>query len=1068
MTSTQGSQSSQESSQQSGGAKEIRRKANERVGQWVNRKYCLESLLGVGGMATVYAARHRNGSRAALKILHAEFAREAGVKKRFLREGYVANKVDHPGVVGILDDDETEQGEPYLVMELLDGQTLQQLWKRRNRKLPPVEALNIAAEILDCLVPFHEQNIIHRDIKPANIFITVDGMVKLLDFGVAQMREHGEAMTRAGTALGTPSFMSPEQAMGKSDQLDGRSDVFSIGATLYACLSGKRLHHGKSDNEAFILAATQPAPSLARSAPDLPTEVIAFVDRALQWDRRKRFRTAAQMRDACREIVQQLGGTPRYSKPPDLGPSHPSVPTQGATPAAYRAVHPGSAPVPDVTGGPKQPTPHSGISSASHPSASHPGASHPGASHAAPSRQAPPASAPQPRSPQVGSARGPMSAQAPPVQGTPHSGIASPGARPSSSPDSSGAQRRGAPPPPQRRPSAVQPMPAVAPGSQPEVEIETKPREEGDSPLEPMFERVEKALPSVRHYGLDHPEGIAKVRNVHRAIVDTLKEMPNGIHFYVHPFCFSEGNKTVWEPGPPNDQVPYSMASSGVEEVRILPGVTEEEVRSFLQAIVVDPQLGLLEGDIGAALWEAGMDHIVATVRDDMADADAREQIRFFAESEEVAADVKEELAKVVTMMAQTANPNLRRQDQAEAAAIALQTDTEAFRAAQTATSVLQLGDATAKALGAQLSLDPDQWQDRFYDITPDALVDAAMREDLEILFEEIRDQAARLVRAVKWTDLLDIHDRLLEGLAPHPQRQSYELAPEHITRQIFSWERIEIAFRMLNDAERRYFEEEAEARVIAAIAEALPQLEADMVGKFMRLANEMPPGSLRDLALTYVDRNLQGHQKVIVGMLDELDPPLAQRMLAHVAETLGDRAEELLKPILMSRNQALRCEATALLAPSPEMLGKQLVRLLSSSDRALRSAALTTMLRYNVRLAGPGLVGVIEDDSFSERPRKEQRQMLEVLYELNPPRGEALLTAILSRHGMLADEALDQSRTLAAEILGDRADSGNPLEALDDSARLRPWNTQSLRMAAGHAADQIRQRLLGGREASG
>ncbi|MEQ9318128.1 MAG: serine/threonine-protein kinase, partial [Polyangiaceae bacterium] len=187
MTSQGSSQSSQESTQQTGtGAKEIRRKANERVGQWINRKYCLESLLGVGGMATVYAARHRNGSRAALKILHAEFAREEGVKTRFLREGYVANKVDHPGVVRILDDDETQQGEPFLVMELLEGETLQQLWKRRQRKLPPVEALSIAGDLLDTLVPFHEQNIIHRDIKPANIFITGEGVVKLLDFGVAQ------------------------------------------------------------------------------------------------------------------------------------------------------------------------------------------------------------------------------------------------------------------------------------------------------------------------------------------------------------------------------------------------------------------------------------------------------------------------------------------------------------------------------------------------------------------------------------------------------------------------------------------------------------------------------------------------------------------------------------------------------------------------------------------------------------------------------------------------------------------------------------------------------------------
>ncbi|MCA9621609.1 MAG: hypothetical protein KC731_21450, partial [Myxococcales bacterium] len=592
---------------------------------------------------------------------------------------------------------------------------------------------------------------------------------------------------------------------------------------------------------------------------------------------------------------------------------------------------------------------------------------------------------------------------------TPHSGISSPLVRPE-------------PPPPPRRPLAPMPEPSLAPAPMPEplpaapeapkaadlqADAQAAAKKDAESPLKSMFERFEKALPSVRHYGLDHPEGHAKVRQVHRAIVDTLREVPNGIHFAVHPFCFSDGGQTVWEPGPPNDQVPYAMASSGVEDVRIAPGVTDEEIRTFLQIVVVDPQLGLLEGDIGAALWEAGLDHIVATVRDDMADADAREQIRFFAESEEVAADVKSELAKVVTMMAQTANPNLARADRAEAAAMALTTDTASFRAAERATSVLRLGQATATALGTQLSIDKDQWRERFYDIAPAALVDGAMREDLNILLAELDAHANRLARAGKWVELLEIHDTIIDRLDGHPERESYELTTEIITRTVFSWDRIRIAFGMLNDEEKRFFDEESEMRVRQSLAAAIPQLESDMVGSFMRLANEMPEGDLRELALLYVEHFIQGNQKVIIDMLDDLEPALSQRMLAAAAETLGPRAEEMLKPILMSRNQALRCEATALLAPSPEMLGKQLVRLLASSDPSLRSASLTTMLRYNVRHAGPGLVGVIEAQDFSGRPRTEQRQMLDTLYALNPPRAESLLSAMLSRHGMLADEAL-------------------------------------------------------------
>src|SRR5690606_33481127 len=158
--------------------RDARKKANERLGEWIKGKYRLDTLLGVGGMASVYSVTHRNGSRAALKILHTEFAREEPIRQRFLREGYVANKVSHPGVVRILDDDETELGEPYLMMELLEGETLRQLWKRNKRRLPMSQSIQIAADILDTLIPCHENKVIHRDLKPANVFLCTDGQIK--------------------------------------------------------------------------------------------------------------------------------------------------------------------------------------------------------------------------------------------------------------------------------------------------------------------------------------------------------------------------------------------------------------------------------------------------------------------------------------------------------------------------------------------------------------------------------------------------------------------------------------------------------------------------------------------------------------------------------------------------------------------------------------------------------------------------------------------------------------------------------------------------------------------------
>jgi serine/threonine protein kinase len=198
----------------------------KRIGTVIKGKWTLDALLGVGGMASVYGASHRNGQRAALKVLHADFARDKVICERFLREGYVSNKIGHPATVAVLDDDRTEDDSPFLVMELLEGHTVRELWKQFGRRMPIPQALQICDDILDCLVACHAMQVIHRDLKPANIFVTHAGVTKVLDFGVAQMRSATAERTATGTALGTPAYMSPEQAMGLVDQLDGRADLF--------------------------------------------------------------------------------------------------------------------------------------------------------------------------------------------------------------------------------------------------------------------------------------------------------------------------------------------------------------------------------------------------------------------------------------------------------------------------------------------------------------------------------------------------------------------------------------------------------------------------------------------------------------------------------------------------------------------------------------------------------------------------------------------------------------------------------------------------------------------------
>ena len=232
------------------------------------------------------------------------------MRLRFLREGYVANTVDHPGAVRVFDDDTTDDGAAFLVMELLEGETLETRAERLGGKLAPAELLLLADRLLDVLGAAHAKGIVHRDIKPDNLFLTTDGQLKVLDFGIARLRELGEPAverpalghkTAAGTFLGTPAFMSPEQARGRWDEVDERTDLWAVGATMFTLLTGNSVHEAHTVNEQLVLAVTTQAPSLAQRAPDLPPELVRVIDRALAYHKNDRFQHAREMQAALRE-----------------------------------------------------------------------------------------------------------------------------------------------------------------------------------------------------------------------------------------------------------------------------------------------------------------------------------------------------------------------------------------------------------------------------------------------------------------------------------------------------------------------------------------------------------------------------------------------------------------------------------------------------------------------------------------------------------------------------------------------------------------------------------------------
>ena len=280
--------------------------AHRRVGTELAGRWTLERVLGVGGMGQVFAAKHRNGKRAAIEILRPELSGAPSVVKRFVQEGYAANRVGHPGALSVLDDGVATDGSIFLVMDLLDGETLKDRLSRAG-PLSVGDVLRYTNEVLDVLAAAHAQGIVHRDIKPENLFVTTENAVRVLDFGIARVRElSGEGgSTESGVSMGTPAFMPPEQARGQSSRVDARADLWAVGATMFTLLTGETVREGNNAREELFVAMTRPVRSLASVMPGLPAGVAAVVDRALAFEPEDRWPDAASMKKALLDAVSE-------------------------------------------------------------------------------------------------------------------------------------------------------------------------------------------------------------------------------------------------------------------------------------------------------------------------------------------------------------------------------------------------------------------------------------------------------------------------------------------------------------------------------------------------------------------------------------------------------------------------------------------------------------------------------------------------------------------------------------------------------------------------------------------
>jgi eukaryotic-like serine/threonine-protein kinase len=326
------------------------------IGRIIAERYRILEKLGEGGMGRVYLAEHIHmGRRCAVKVMSPALLHDPDSISRFAREAANASRITHPNVAAIYDYGQTPERIVYLAMELVEGGSLAHALEREG-SLQPSRAVHIAAQVADALTAAHELGIVHRDLKPDNIMLararTGLDQVKVVDFGIAKAQKGGkQTVTRAGFVVGTPAYMSPEQILG--DELDGRSDLYSLGCILFEMLTGRRAFAGPSGEVVIRKRLTENPPPPSQLRPDLGQELDAIVIRSMGRSPDQRFGSAAELRSALESVAAASGQQTWWRS---AGPARGEVAPAGASLLGTPA-QPGGPPSAPSWTGPAAPRP---------------------------------------------------------------------------------------------------------------------------------------------------------------------------------------------------------------------------------------------------------------------------------------------------------------------------------------------------------------------------------------------------------------------------------------------------------------------------------------------------------------------------------------------------------------------------------------------------------------------------------------------------------------------------------------------------------------------------------------
>jgi len=279
------------------------------IGQIISHYKILDKL-GAGGMCVVYCAEDLKLKRTvALKFLPPELTRDAGAIQRFIHEAQAASSLQHNNICTVHDIDETDDRQLFIVMDCYEGEPLKLRIAEGGMRIE--EAVDIAIQVASGLLNAHEKGIVHRDIKPANIIITNDGVVKILDFGLAKLAGQSR-LTKTGSTIGTAAYMSPEQAQGF--EVDHRTDIWSLGVVLFEMLTGKLPFRGEHEAALLYSIVHEEPQAISTFRAEISRSVISVIERALQKDRSQRYQTVNELVSELKSAMAPTVELPKQEK----------------------------------------------------------------------------------------------------------------------------------------------------------------------------------------------------------------------------------------------------------------------------------------------------------------------------------------------------------------------------------------------------------------------------------------------------------------------------------------------------------------------------------------------------------------------------------------------------------------------------------------------------------------------------------------------------------------------------------------------------------------------------------